>query len=490
MPLGVILARGISLKTILMFIVLIALSALAGCGEDESVVSAEPEKIGTIIIDPEPNSINAPWELSGPEGYIESSSDDTTMTDMEAGEYSLDWNNVNGYSIPPSDTLTLTSGGTITFNGTYAQETGTIIIDQTPDDLTSAGWSLTGPQNETGSGDMTLTSMPVGTYTLAWDAVSGYRTPSGDTKTLVSDETITFSGAYIEDYFVLLHAGTFMMGSPADEYGRSSDETRHQVTLTRPFSMFSTEVTNQQYAEMAQWAYDHDPPLVTATATRLRDALDSSTQELLDLDAIYCEISFSGGTFTVDSGKDTHPVKEVTWYGAVSYCDWLSLREGLTRAYDHSSWQCNGNNPYAATGYRLPTEAEWEYACRAGTQTPFNTGSCLDAGTEANYNGNYPYSGCPTGPYAGWTVPVGSYPANTFGLYDMHGNLWEWCNDWDGAYSGNVTDPEGPFTGTDRAIRGGFWRNFAQFCRSANRSYGYPGFSYHSIGFRPVRSTF
>jgi formylglycine-generating enzyme required for sulfatase activity len=249
--------------------------------------------------------------------------------------------------------------------------------------------------------------------------------------------------------------------------------------------MSETEITNEQYADMAQWAYDNG--YCTATSSSLRDNLDGSTVELLDLDVNDCEISFGGGTFTVDAGKENHPVKEVFWYGAVAYCDWLSMKAGLTRAYNHSSWECNGHAPYNAEGYRLPTEAEWEYACRAGTQTPFNTGSCLDAGTEANYNGNNPYSGCPSGPYEGWTVPVRSYPANSFGLYDMHGNVWEWCNDWKGSYSGDETDPIGPSTGTYRVVRGGGWLDYAQYCRSAYRSWYGPAFTLNYLGFRVCR---
>jgi len=175
------------------------------------------------------------------------------------------------------------------------------------------------------------------------------------------------------------------------------------------------------------------------------DNLDGSTQLLKDLGAGGYEITFSAGVFSCIN--PTHPVKYVTWYGSAAYCDWLSLQQGLARAYNHSTWQCNAGDPYTAPGYRLPTEAEWEYACRAGTQTPFSTGNCLDAGTEANYQGGIPYTGCPTGPYVGWTVFVGSYSANVFGLYDMHGNLYEWCNDWYGTYGGTVTDPVGAVTG-------------------------------------------
>jgi formylglycine-generating enzyme required for sulfatase activity len=285
--------------------------------------------------------------------------------------------------------------------------------------------------------------------------------------------------------FVSIPSGTFMMGSPTTELERYTNETQHQVTLTHGIYVQTTEVTNQQYRDLAQWAYDHGH--ATATSDYLSDNLDGSTQLLKYLGAGDYEMTFSAGVFSCIN--PTHPVNWVTWYSSVAYCDWLSLRQGLPRAYSHSTWQCNSGNPYTAAGYRLPTEAEWEYACRAGTQTPFNTGSCLDAGTEANYNGGSSYTGCPTGPYVGWTVPVGNYPANAFGLYDMHGNLFEWCNDWYGAYEGTVTDPVGPGAGSYRVARGGDWAIYlAQYCRSASRSYSYPISASDFLGFRPVRS--
>jgi sulfatase modifying factor 1 len=139
--------------------------------------------------------------------------------------------------------------------------------------------------------------------------------------------------------------------------------------------------------------------------------------------------------------------------------------------------------------FRLPTEAEWEYACRAGTQTPFNTGDCLDAGTEANYNGSFPYTGCPSGPLVGWTTPAGTYPPNAFALYDMHGNVYEWCDDWYGAYSGDETDPVGQATGSERILRGGYWNYYALGCRSAYRVDTNPDNCQRSFGFRPVRTS-
>jgi len=285
--------------------------------------------------------------------------------------------------------------------------------------------------------------------------------------------------------FVLIPAGAFIMGSPEDELGRYDNETLHQVTLTHPFYIQNTEVTNQQYMELAQWAVDSG--YAVATTSSLLDALDGSTVELLDLDDSDCEIDYNGSEFSCEN--PAHPVKVVSWYGSVAYCDWLSLEVGLPRAYDHATWQCNSHDPYNAQGYRLPTEAEWECACRSGTQTPFNTGECLDAGVEANYNGNYPYLDCPVGPYVGWTVPVGSYPANVRGLYEMHGNLWEWCNDWYGGdYGGDETDPVGPWSGVVRVFRGSYWYGLARTCRSAQRDSAYPDRSDFVIGFRTVRS--
>jgi formylglycine-generating enzyme required for sulfatase activity len=368
---------------------------------------------GTITIDPEPNSINAPWQITGPGGFTSSAYGDTTFAIITTGSYTLTWGAATGWTLPSpnASTQTLTTGGVVTFAGLYAANAGS------PD-------------------------------------------------------------------YVSIPAGTFMMGSPTTEPERYSSETQHQVTLTHGVYVQTTEVTNQQYRDMAQWAYNNGH--VTATTIGLYDNLDGSTQLLKALGAGNYEMTFSGGVFSCIN--PTHPVKYVNWYGSVAYCDWLSLQQGLPRAYIHSTWECNSGNPYTATGYRLPTEAEWEYACRAGTQTPFHTGSCLDAGTEANYNGGYPYTGCPTGPYAVWTMPVGSYPANVFGLYDMHGNLWEWCNDWYGTYVGTVTDPTGPGAGSYRVLRGGAWYGYAQYCRSALRNSYEPGIDDSSLGFRPVRS--
>ena len=137
--------------------------------------------------------------------------------------------------------------------------------------------------------------------------------------------------------------------------------------------------------------------------------------------------------------------------------------------------------------YRLPSEAEWEYAARAGTTTAFAFGDSLSS-EQANFNGDYPYGGAAKGTYLEKTTAVGSYRANGWGLYDMHGNVWEWVEDWYGDYpSGAVTDPTGAATGSNRVGRGGGWGATAGDLRSANRYFDTPSFRFNYLGFRVLR---
>jgi len=371
----------------------------------------------------------------------------------------------------PSDGQYFSLGDTIHFSGNGKDHKG----EDMPDSVLV--WTLDhGPIIGIGSSCESC-AIPVGTHAITLTGI--------DTEWGTGSASITIYVTPVTPDFVLIPPDTFTMGSPSAEFGRQDDEALHLVTLTRAFRMSSTEVTNQQYANMAQWAYDNG--YCAATSSSLRDSLDGSTEKLLDLDADCCEISFSEGIFKVDSDKADHPVQEVSWYGAAAYCDWLSLASGLNRAYDHSTWKCNGHDPYSAGGYRLPTEAEWEYACRAGTGAPFYTGDCLDAGTEANYDGTHPYFSCPKGTYESQTMPAGSYPPNAFGLYEMHGNINEWCNDWYGSYSGDETDPTGPVSGSYPVFRGGCALAYGESCRSADRTYGVP-YSTGLIGIRLVRT--
>jgi formylglycine-generating enzyme required for sulfatase activity len=224
---------------------------------------------------------------------------------------------------------------------------------------------------------------------------------------------------------VWIPAGSFTMGSPDNESGRYDDEgPQHKVTISKGFWMGKHEVTQEQW----QAVMGRNPS------------------------------KFKGSK---------NPVEQVSWDGCQSYIQQL-------------------NRKVQGVGFRLPTEAEWEYACRAGTTTAFHYGNDLDASL-ANFDGNYPYGNGRKGEYRRKTVPVGSFKPNAFGLYDMHGNVWEWCQDWYGAYpSGAVTDPAGPGAGSSRVLRGGSWLNHARGCRSAGRYNRVPGNRIFDIGFRVV----
>ncbi len=175
----------------------------------------------------------------------------------------------------------------------------------------------------------------------------------------------------------------------------------------------------------------------------------------------FCEATGRPKPWGRDRGS--YPVSQVTWHDAAAFAGWM--------------------------GCRLPSEAEFEYAARAKTTTPFSTGNCLTS-AQANFNGEEPYADCAKGEERNGPLPVGSFPPNAFGVCDMHGNIWQWCNDWYEAYTLHDTiNPTGPEKGTNRVIRGGGWRNAAWECRSAYRGGGglYPGTRGMGIGFRVVK---
>lgn len=253
--------------------------------------------------------------------------------------------------------------------------------------------------------------------------------------------------------FVLIEGGTFQMGSPDSEPWRSADETQHTVTVS-DFYISPYELTQAEYEAMM------------------------------------------GENPSNFSGEDL-PVENVSWLAAVAYCNARSEQEGLTPAYTIEGQNVTWNRE--ADGYRLPTEAEWEYACRAGTETPFNTENSPSA-EAVNYYGHYPYEiegnyfsqgNLETHPgiYRETTVAVGSFEPNGFGLYDMHGNVSEWVWDYYGAYPAEEqTDPTGPQTGALRVYRGGGWNDFAKNMRSAYRATLEPELSSFNIGIRLVRN--
>jgi formylglycine-generating enzyme required for sulfatase activity/tRNA A-37 threonylcarbamoyl transferase component Bud32 len=246
--------------------------------------------------------------------------------------------------------------------------------------------------------------------------------------------------------FARVPAGTFLMGSPEAEVERSPDEQQHKVEITKDFYLGVYEVTQEQY------------------------------QKVMGNNSSYFSPA-SGGQDRV-AGLDirSFPVERVSWHDAVEFCNKLNeLPE--ERA--------------AGRTYRLPTEAEWEYACRGGATAyqVFSFGNSLSS-NQANFDGNFPYGNAPKGPRLGRPTTVGSYQPNGFGLYDMHGNVYEWCADWhdENHGAGPRKDPTGPAAGTRRVLRGGSWLDNGRHCRSAARIGFGPGNRIYDNGLRVVCS--
>ncbi len=230
--------------------------------------------------------------------------------------------------------------------------------------------------------------------------------------------------------FVWIPAGSFVMGSPKEEKERKDGEVQHKVMLTKGFYMGVYTVTQEQWQEVM------------------------------------------GNNPSFFKGEKNLPVEQVSWDDCQEFCKKLRDKD---------------KKPY-----RLPSEAEWEYACRAGTTTPFHFGNTIST-DQANYNGEV-YGNGKKGVYREKTTPVGSFPANAWGLYDMHGNVFNWCQDWYDDYPRkDVVDPQGPekvqelrrvFEGPGRVLRGGPWSYGPRFCRSASRNGGLAGFRYVQAGLR------
>jgi len=222
---------------------------------------------------------------------------------------------------------------------------------------------------------------------------------------------------------VLIPAGSFLMGSPEDEEGRYEDEgPRHQVTITRPYWLGRGQVTQGQFRRVM----GSNPSHFSASG--------GGAEEVAGLDA------------------DALPVDRVTWNEAARFCQRLS-------------------SLHPGPAYRLPTEAEWEHACRAGSRVAFSCGAKLTSGL-ANFDGTRPYGSRERGKYLKRTSPMGSYPPNAWGLFDMHGNVWEWCADWfDREYyaASPSADPEGPASGAEKVLRGGSYYYIGSSCRAAIR---------------------
>jgi formylglycine-generating enzyme required for sulfatase activity len=340
-------------------------------------------------------------------------------------------------------------------NVVAVQRPGTTIVDVTYDLNDPDGDAMTVGLHLSPDGGLTF---PIQCVTVSGDVGEGVTNGTGrhiewdagaDYPGHVGDDHVV--KVIADDGLVLVQPGTFTMGSPIGELCRQAGETQHQVTLTHAVYISSTEVTQAQWQATMGWD----------------------------------ESSFDG---------PDRPVEQVTWFDAVSYCNLRSTAEGRTPVYTITGASYNGNHITSAnvtwnqnaTGYRLLTEAEWQYACRAGSTSAFCNGGISQCGC-----GSEPNLGA-----VGWfcgnsdnqTHDVATKSPNAWGLYDMHGNVWEWCWDWYGSYGGTVTDPIGPPSGTYRVGLGGAWGYNAEHCRSAHRDYEYPGDLNRPLGLRVART--
>ncbi len=240
----------------------------------------------------------------------------------------------------------------------------------------------------------------------------------------------TYQG--IRQVFRWIAANRFMMGSPPYERGRANTEIHHEVTLTKGYWLAETTCTQALWEAVM----GHNPS------------------------------HFIGAE---------RPVENVSWNDVHSFIQALNTAQDTADEQDELQ-------------LRFPTEAEWEHACRAGTQTPFSFGENIHT-NQVNYNGDDPYTNNQKGLYRGQTVNVKALPGNSFGLYQMHGNVWEWCEDWYGEYSNEaITDPKGPTTGESRILRGGGWVSSGRHMRSGHRDWLNPNSRHINIGFRLARS--
>jgi len=400
-----------------------------------------------------------------------------TVTDPVKDNYNfVAWYSDSGFV---AGSLWVIGTSTVATNMTlHAQWACTITFDKNNTDIGSADAN---PQAKTViTPASTVVTLPAPPTRPNW-TFNGWNTKADGTGAAFTEATtvtgtVTVYARWLLDLeMIQISAGNFQMGSPASELGRSENEIQHAVTLTSDFYMGKYEVTQAQYQAVMG---------TTITAQQTLAGYDST--------------NYGQG--------DNYPMYCVSWYDAVEFCNALSGIEGLMPYYTIDKNQKDPNNtnadavdPYkwlvtpnpGANGYRLPTEAQWEYACRAGTTTAFNWGTDTIDSTQANYDATNTSDAYyqAEGTYLGKTTIVGSYAPNAWGLYDMHGNVLEWCWDWYGIdwSESQQGDPTGAVSGDYRVRRGGAWGSYGLILRSACRVVSSPSIGYRSDGFRLVR---
>jgi formylglycine-generating enzyme required for sulfatase activity len=376
-------------------------------------------------------------------------------------------------------------------------------------------WTIT-PSSGALSPSGALTNVSNGQRTITWNSKLDLPGVFGTNYRIkvTADDGKTLAG------MIAIPGGTFQMGDSFSE-GYSNERPVHTVMLSS-FYMSRYEITNQQYCDFLNSALGQGA--VTVTSNVVYKAGSGTSYPYCDTyqSSTYSQINWSGSSFTVrsKSGRSmaNDPMVQVSWYGSVAYCNWRSHVEGREQCYNLSTWVCD----FSKNGWHLPTEAQWEYAARGGlagkrfpwgdtiSQTQanfFSTTDSYDSSPIKNKyhpiwnDGVYPYTS-PVGFFDGslryksdynWASSLNSYQTfnggNGYGLYDMSGNVLEWCNDWYGYYSSaSQTNPAGPATGTTHVRRGGYWfygYGGVYFCRVAYRNYeGYPHNRSYYCGFR------
>ena len=326
-------------------------------------------------------------------------------------------------------------------------------------------------------------------------AVDFYDLASVSEQWLSSDPCTPDDMVYIPD-------GYFEMGSHFEQY--SNELPVHNVSVDY-FYLSKYEITKQQYCDFLNQQYDAcDIKVEEGVVYGISDSNNSYPYFFTSSAYMLSFIDFSDGNFSVrdkgDRSMANDPIACVSWYGAVAYCNWRGEQEGYQKLYDpcDPNWPCD----FSKYGYRLPTEAEWEYAARGGEHSPYHRFPWGDtiSHSQANYYADpnrYSYDVNPeSGYHPDWeeggncyTAIVGSFPATGYGLYDMSGNVMEWCNDrYDsGYYSQSPNDnPTGPVSSSTRVARGGSWVTLARYCRVSQRGGATPSDYSYARGFRMV----
>lgn len=408
----------------------------------------------------------AKWSVDGGGNWYNSG---YTRTGLPVGSYTLSFKPTTGWDEPSDKSVAINKDATTITNGTYVQQTGSLQVTIAPSDAVTAGakWSIDGGSSWLNSA-FTQTGLPVGDYTVTYKPITGWSKPNDQTATITKNQTTTKTGTYAEppipSDMVAIAGGTFTMGDTKGDGVFANELPTHQVTVSS-FHIGETKISKAAWDTVYNWAKTNG----------------------------YTFEGFGYGN-TPQAHASDHPVYNINWYDVIKWCNARSERENRLPCYYTSSAQttpyrqgqvdvANTMVKWTANGYRLPTEAEWEYAARNGlSNSRFPWGDLINHGY-ANYYATrlfVPYDNDPapdTYHPGAWpsqprTTPVDYFAKTAYGIRDMAGNMIEWVWDRYGTYPSSAqTDPHGPNTGDDRVQRGGSYLADGRHCRVARRFY-------------------